>query len=97
MPIDLNALRSYRDEFRRNIDYSALVFILMWGLNVVDATVDAHLKPFDVSKDLTLKFKIGPSQMARTTGLSLVLAFKDGKQKTENRNSGVPRTQYFFP
>jgi hypothetical protein len=75
-PIDMNALRSYRDEFRSNIDYSALFFILLWGLNVVDATVDAHLKPFDVSPDLSLKFKLGPSEMAGTTGVSLVLAFK---------------------
>jgi Family of unknown function (DUF5683) len=74
--IDVNALRSYRDEFRRNIDYSALVFILLWGLNVVDATVDAHLKPFDVTPDLSLRLKFGPSQMAGTTGVSLVLAFK---------------------
>lgn len=74
--IDANALRSYRDEFRRNIDYSALIFIVLWGLNVVDATVDAHLKAFDVSPDLTLQLKIGPSQMARTNGVSLVLAFK---------------------
>jgi hypothetical protein len=76
LPIDMNALRSYRDEFRRNIDYSVLFFALMWGLNVVDATVDAHLKPFDVSPDLSLRFKIGPSEMARTAGVSLVLAFK---------------------
>ena len=73
---EANALRSYRDEFRKNIDYSALFFILLWGLNVVDATVDAHLKPFDVSRELSLKFKIGPSELARTTGVSLVLAFK---------------------
>lgn len=71
-----NALRSYRDGFRQDIDYSVLATLLLWGLNVVDATVDAHLKPFDVSKDLALKFKLGPSQMARTTGVSLVLAFK---------------------
>jgi hypothetical protein len=74
--IDMNALRSYRDEFRRNIDYSILAIILLWGLNVVDATVDAHLKAFDVNPDLSLKFKLGPSQMAGTTGVSLVLAFK---------------------
>lgn len=74
--IDVNALRSYRDEFRRNIDYSALAFIALWGLNVVDATVDAHLKPFDISPDLSLKFKFGPSQMAGTMGVSLVLAIK---------------------
>ena len=76
VPLDVNALRTYRDEYRRNIDYSALVFILLWGLNVVDATVDAHLKAFDVSSDLSFRFKLGPSQMAGTTGVSLVLAFK---------------------
>jgi len=74
--IDMNALRSYRDEFRRNIDYSILAIILLWGLNVVDATVDAHLKAFDVNPDLSLRFKLGPSQMAGTTGVSVVLAFK---------------------
>lgn len=76
MPYDMGSLRLFRDEFRSNIDYSVLVFILLWGLNVVDATVDAHLKTFDVSPDLSFKFKIGPSQMAGTTGVSLVLAFK---------------------
>lgn len=74
--IDLNALRSYRDEFRRNIDYSVLAFIVLWGLNVVDATVDAHLKTFDVSPDLSFRIELGNSQLAGTTGLSLVLAIK---------------------
>lgn len=71
-----NDLRTYRDYYRRNIDYSAIVFILLWGLNVVDATVDAHLKAFDVSPDLSFRFRFGQSQMAGTTGVSLVLAFK---------------------
>lgn len=74
---DLNSLQVYRDEFRRNIDYSVLFFFVFWGLNVVDATVDAHLKAFDVSPDLSLRFKFGPSQMAGTTGLSLVLGVKN--------------------
>lgn len=75
-PIDLNSLRSYRDGFRSDIDYSVLAFLLLWGLQVADATVDAHLKTFDVSPDLSLKFKLGPSSMAGTTGVSLILAFK---------------------
>ena len=69
-------LRYYRDEFRRNIDYSVLFFALFWGLNVVDATVDAHLKAFDVSPDLSFRIKAGYSPMAQTNGLSIVLAFK---------------------
>lgn len=69
-------LRYYRDEYRRYIDYSVLVFALLWGLNVVDAAVDAHLKSFDVSQELSFKIKAGHSELANTNGVSLVLSFK---------------------
>jgi hypothetical protein len=72
-PLDIESLKYYRNSFRRDIDYSALFFLLLWGLNVVDATVDAHLKGFDVSPDLSFRFKPGYSDMARTSGLSLVV------------------------
>lgn len=75
-PLDISSLRQFRDEFRRNIDYNILVIILIWGLNVADAAVDAHLKGFDVSPDLSLRFKPGYSDIARTNGLSLQLRFK---------------------
>ena len=48
--------------------------MLFWGLNVADAAVDAHLKTFNVSDDLTLQFKAGYSPMAKTSGVSLVLS-----------------------
>jgi hypothetical protein len=67
------SIRSARDEFRRYVDYSALIFMLLWGLNVVDAAVDAHLKNFDISPDLSLQFKAGYSELAKTNGVSLVL------------------------
>lgn len=72
-PLSLEQLKYYRNSFRRDIDYSALFFILLWGLNVVDATVDAHLKSFDISPDLSLRVKPGYSELARTRGLSVVL------------------------
>lgn len=75
-PLDQETLRYQRNEFRRSVDYSILAFILLWGLNVVDATVDAHFKSFDVSPDLALKLKGGKSQLAGTNGVSLVLVFK---------------------
>lgn len=72
-PLDEESLRYYRNQFRRDIDYSVLFFILLWGLNVVDATVDAHLKSFDVSPELSFQFKPGYSELARTNGLSIVM------------------------
>jgi hypothetical protein len=71
--VQLNSIKYQRDEFRRYIDYAALVFALFWTLNIIDATVDAHLKSFDVSPDLGLRFKAGHSDMARTSGFSVVL------------------------
>lgn len=66
-------IKTFRNQVRQNIDYTVLFFIVFWGLNVVDATVDAHLKTFDVSDDLSLYIKPGYSQLANTNGISLVL------------------------
>jgi len=81
-----NDLRNYRNEYRKNIDYSVLVFLLFWGLNVVDATVDAHLKGFDVSDDLSLKIKPGYNPGSNTTGISLVFDIHKGKPSSRGFN-----------
>lgn len=75
------SIRTARDRFRKYIDYSVLFFVLFWGLNVVDATVDAHLKTFDVSPDLSLYIKPGHSELANTNGISIVLAVKDKRSQ----------------
>jgi hypothetical protein len=79
--LSAGALRSYRNSFRQNVDYSVLFFIVFWGLNVVDATVDGHLKQFDVNENLSLEFKPGYSPMSNTAGLSLVLDIHSSKNK----------------
>ena len=66
-------IKNFRNQVRQNVDYSALFFILFWGLNIVDAAVDANLKTFDVSDDLSLGIKAGYSPLANTNGISLVL------------------------
>ncbi len=70
------SLINYRNEFRRNMDYSVLFTLLMWGLNVVDATVDGHLKGFDVGDDLSMKIKPVMMPGSMNPGISLVLNFK---------------------
>ena len=82
IPLDLallsaESLRAYRNEFRQNIDYSVLVFLIFWGLNVVDATVDAHLKAFDVSDEISMKFKPRYDPLSNQSGIGLVFSFKD--------------------
>jgi hypothetical protein len=72
-PLPEESLKYYRNQFRRDIDYSALFFLVLWGLNVVDAAVDAHLKTFDVGNDLSLRIAPGYSETAATHGLSLQL------------------------
>lgn len=78
-PFSTEFLRVNRNAFRQNIDYSVLAFLILWGLNVVDATVDAHLKAFDVSPDIGMKLK--PALTTNNAGLSLVFFFKDKNSK----------------
>lgn len=66
-------IRVFRNQVRQNMDYCVLFFIAFWGLNVVDAAVDAHLKSFDVSDKLSLELKTGYSEIARNAGLQLIL------------------------
>lgn len=67
-------LLTFRNEYRKNMDYSILFTLLFWGLNVVDATVDAHLKGFNVNDNLTMQVK--PAILSNSTvGVSLVFKF----------------------
>lgn len=79
-PLSANSLQSYRNSFRRDRDYSALWFIIFWGLNIVDATVFGHLKAFDVSEDLSLK--VNPViNWNGSKGIGLALGFKNEMTK----------------
>lgn len=71
------SLVNYRNEFRRDMDYAILFTILMWGLNVVDATVDGHLKGFDVGDELSLKVRPTVIPNTMTPGVSLVVSFRE--------------------
>ena len=66
-------IRTFRNQVRQNVDYSALFFLVFWALNVADAAVDAHLKTFDVNDNLSLQIKGGYSPLAKTNGISLVM------------------------
>ncbi len=79
--LSTQSLVQYRNEYRQNIDYSVLFFLLIWGLNIVDATVDAHLKAFDVSPDVSMRISPGLNSTNNGPGISFVFFFKDNQSK----------------
>jgi hypothetical protein len=87
VPLSGEALRLYRNEFRKNMDFSILGILVAWGLNVVDATVDGHLRGFDISDEVSMKLapKISTGNQSGQMGMSAVFYF--GKKK-ENKSIG---------
>jgi hypothetical protein len=79
--LSLDAYQSYRNSFRSDRDYSVFWFLIVWGLNVVDATVFAHLKDFDVSNDLTMHIEPSFNSATKGPGLSFVFNFKNTREK----------------
>jgi hypothetical protein len=58
-PSDLANLKqgliSNQDYYRRNRDLLIIVTFAFYGLNIIDASVDAHFYHFDISDDLTMQ------------------------------------------
>lgn len=48
---------SYRNAYRRNMQLSIFGTVGLWSLTILDAVVDAHLKTYDISDNLSIKFK----------------------------------------
>jgi len=79
--ISPESLQYYRNSFRKDRDYSVLFFLLAWSLNIVDATVFAHLKDFDVSPDLSLHIQPDFNVTTKSPALGLVLNYKTPHKK----------------
>jgi hypothetical protein len=73
---DLNELQDF---YRRNRDLTVIGFALLYALNIVDATVDAHFFDFNMSDDLSLNIRPEPVYNALTArnsfGLGINLRF----------------------
>ncbi len=53
-----DVLRRAKDYYRRNLEIVYLLAGALYILNILDASVDAHLMDFDVSEDLTMHTQI---------------------------------------
>lgn len=79
---DAQGIRTRRDKFRRDRDYGVILMLGWHGLHVIEAYVDAHLKGFDVSEDLSFKARPaivdplqGYSSSGYVPGISFTFSF----------------------
>ncbi len=80
--LSIDNLINYRNAYRRDRDYSVLFFLLAWGFQVVDATVFAHLKEFDVSNNLSMQLRPRLDPISRNAGLSLTFQLRSKSDKS---------------
>ena len=70
------ALKNY---YRRNMEISIGAFAIIYILNLIDASVDAHLFYFDISDDLSLNIRPSFNNNYRSgtfsSGLALSINF----------------------
>lgn len=75
IPYDDQAVLQLYEEHKRSRDLMIFAFIGVYGLNVLDALVEAHFVNFDVSDDLSLS--ISPNLFdTRTPGISFSFNFR---------------------
>lgn len=79
--LDEDQLRRTRESFRRDRDLSIILMSLFYAGTIVEATVAAHLKDFDVGEDLSVSFNpyispLIPGQ-PRYFGLSASINWKE--------------------
>ena len=60
-----------KDFYRRNREVSILCFVGTYIINLLDASVDAHLFDYDISEDISLHMT--PTSTTNFNGLSLTL------------------------
>lgn len=76
--ISTDRLIDAQETASRNRDISIVVAIGFYMLNIIDANVDAHLRQYNISEDLTLqpKVEIDPINTVPNYGLTLTFNIK---------------------
>ena len=80
-PTDFNNFRTglnkQQEYYRRNRDLLIISIIGFYGLNIIDASVDAHFFEFDISEDLTMNWQptIQPYRKELVYGVNFTFNF----------------------
>lgn len=72
-----SGLYKQQEYFRRNRDLLIISIVGFYGLNIIDASVDAHFFDFDISEDLTMNWQptVQPYEKQLVYGLNFTFNF----------------------
>jgi hypothetical protein len=71
---NVDQLKQLQDDSKKFLDLTVLFSGIGYAFQVIDAVVSAHLKNFDMSRDISLKMK--PVAFPSGVGVGLVMNFK---------------------
>jgi len=72
--VNLSSLKRARNAIHNRRDFIYITIAMAYGLNAIDAYVFAQLRPFNVSKNLSMRASLKPGLLAQSTpGITLSL------------------------
>jgi hypothetical protein len=69
------AIKQYQDEAKQNMDMMVVFTVIGYAGQIMEAIAGAHLRNFDISKDLSMQFRPVLTPV-NTLGIGLVVNFK---------------------
>lgn len=76
------AIKQYQDEARQSADMMVVFTVIGYAGQIIEAISGAHLKNFDVSKDLSLKINPAIISPFNVPGISLIVFIKNKPMPT---------------
>jgi len=70
----IDQLQQLQNDYNRFLDLTVLFSSLGYALQVLDAITSAHLKNFDISRDISMR--VLPVATPNTVGIGLVMNFR---------------------
>lgn len=73
-----NDLKTLQDEYRKYLDMTVMFSALGYAVQIIDAIASAHLRNFDMSRDISFQFKptAQPTYAGNGIGLGVGIAMK---------------------
>lgn len=89
-------LRISRDFYRRNRDLSIIAMVAVYGLNILDALVDAHLMVFNIKDDLQVTYSpmLLPQNNELAGGINIGFSFSNQYQKQYQTRAIINQKKY---